>query len=187
MKLSIKKIRQSEFMAEHGILPIDIRDIRDKHLDPGDWWKEGATIYWSQEAADRVKAALFPHSEEPTTQTDEQDQEGYTGIQEPVETPLPLPEVPVGENPPEDIESVVSDSEHVELAEAETQAPVTSDILTVRVLKRARNYRYVYASLDGERIAVQCPKKGRKNIVGKNVSVSREIIDDGTPKYTLIP
>lgn len=67
------------------------------------------------------------------------------------------------------------------------EAPPADDILTVRVLKPALNQRYVYAALDGIRIPVLCPKKGRKNVVGKNVRVRREILPDGNPTYTLIP
>jgi len=203
MKLTISKVRQSDFMQEHGILPMDIREIREKHLELEDWWKEGATIFWAQDAAERVAALIRPPTLEeigatqhetdfgtvaiipncfPTTpQTDEQDQEGHAGIQEPVETPLPLPEVPDGEETCEDIELLGSVSAHAEVTEEETKAPVM-----VRILKRARNYRYVYASLNGERISVICPKKGRKNIVGKNVSVSCQVID-GAKQYTLIP
>jgi hypothetical protein len=176
------KIRQSDFMQDHNILPRDIRTIRDEHLLLADWWKEGATIYWTEEAAQRVAASL----EKPTPQTDEQDQEGHPGFQRQPETPLPLPEVPTGEEACADPEPVGIDPQLPAPAEEETEAPVKASTLTVRVLKRARNYRFVYASLDGERVSVLCPKKGRKNIVGKTVQVSREIIA-GEPQYTLIP
>lgn len=182
MKLTISKVRQSDFMQEHGIQPMEIREIREKHLEPGDWWKEGAAIFWSQAAAARVEAALFPS----TPQTDEQDEEGQPAIQGPIEAPVPLPEVPTWEETREDAEPVGSDPEPVATPEEKTQTPVTDEILTVRVLKRARNYRYVYASLDGERVSVLCPKKGRKNIVGKAVRVKRETIE-GATQYTLIP
>jgi hypothetical protein len=181
-KIMTNKIRQSDFMRDHNIPVNAIRAIRDEQLQPGEWWKEGATIYWTEEAAQRVAASL----EQPTPQTDEQDQEGQPGFQEQPEAPLPLPEVPTGADACADTESVGSDPQPPAPAEEEAQAPVKAATLTVRVLKRARNYRFVYASLDGERVSVLCPKKGRKNIVGKNVQVSRQIVA-GEPQYTLIP
>ena len=73
-----------------------------------------------------------------------------------------------------------------ETAEPEpiTETPSDSE-LTVRVLKRARNYRFVYADLDGERIAVMVPRNSRKNLVGKNIKVTRGT-DGGTTTYSMI-
>jgi hypothetical protein len=74
-----------------------------------------------------------------------------------------------------------SDTEAAGATEAQAEAP-----LIARVLKRARNYRFVYASLNGERIAVFCTRKGQRNIVGKNVRVEKSTIE-GETRYTLIP
>lgn len=199
----MSKIRQSEFMQIHGIFPTQIREIRDNHLLPSEWWKEGTTIYWDSAAADRVAIALNQPSPTPT---DEQDEEGQPGIQEPDPAQVPMPEVPIGTDSFTDTQSFGSGPEIAGPAETQAEAPLTwsessrqfpdapvesspsesPSILSVRVLKRARNYRFVYANCNGERISVMCPKKGRKNIVGKTIQVSCETID-GQTQYTMIP
>lgn len=63
--MTMTKIKQSDFMQKHGIKPTEIKAIRDRHLDPADWWKEGVVIYWSQDAADAVEAELFANGAKP--------------------------------------------------------------------------------------------------------------------------
>lgn len=57
---------------------------------------------------------------------------------------------------------------------------------TVRVIKEARNTRFVYANLNGERISVRCHPRNRSRIVGKTITVSIET-HDGLTKYTHKP
>jgi hypothetical protein len=56
---TMTKIKQANFMKKHGIKPNEIKAIRDQHLAPADWWKEGVVIYWSQDAVEAVEAELF--------------------------------------------------------------------------------------------------------------------------------
>ena len=107
-------------------------------------------------------------------------------------------------SPPEDIEDVksaIAESviEHRKYDTREdAEAAINTDfvappktakknILEARVLKRARNYRYVYAVLDGERIAVLVPRHTRKSLIGKTVKVARAKGADDVVTYTLIP
>ena len=61
------------------------------------------------------------------------------------------------------------------------------DTLQVRITRRARNYQFVYAGLDGLRIAVKVPKNMRESIIGKTVTVARSKDAQGTVIYTLVP
>lgn len=175
-----EKVSQRNVQIDASIPNLEIARIREKYLSDDEWWKEGTSIFWTVEAANRVKLALGRGTITPTAK-DEQNEEGQPEAEKPEETPLQVSEMPDGEAAQQDVELSSVDSEPVETPQA--QAETT---LTVRVLKRARNYRYVYASLDGERIPVFCPKKGRQNIVGKNVRVLKTVVD-GETKYTLMP
>lgn len=57
-------IKQSDFMREHGLKPENMKAIRDKHVPRDQWWKEGVVVYWSEQAARGVKAALFGKTEQ---------------------------------------------------------------------------------------------------------------------------
>jgi len=92
-----------------------------------------------------------------------------------------------------DSEPEAVEADQPAIAETCAEKPVKTakakrdDILEVRVLKRARNYRFVYASLDGERISVMVPGKARKILIGKTVKVIRGKDADGVVTYTHIP
>ena len=90
----------------------------------------------------------------------------------------------------EDVKSAIAESLAEPTPAPEFVAPVKTakkNIHAVRVLKRARNYRFVYADLDGERIAVEVPRNSRKSLIGKTVNVARATNADGETTYTLIP
>jgi hypothetical protein len=61
-----KKVRQSEAMERLKIHHTKITAIRDKFLTEDiDWWREGATIFWTQDAVDTVEAGLTGEQPEP--------------------------------------------------------------------------------------------------------------------------
>ena len=130
--MTMTKIKQSDFMKKHGIKPNEIKAIRDQHLAPADWWKEGVVIYWSQDAADAVESELFATA-------------GNSR-----------------EERPEPARAIVEQS------------------IEVRVMKLAKNPRFVYADRDGIRISVACHPKFSKRIVGKRVRVKISEIDGQT-------
>lgn len=145
-------IRQSEFAATHNLGPVEIKALRDEHLTADEWHTEGRAIFWTDAAAARVKALL------------------------------------IGANPPEErelgtapeIDSTIEESASAEEIPQETTELPTTPTLTARVTKNARNYLFVYADLNGERISVQCAKKKRKGILGKTINVRVETIDGET-------
>lgn len=52
MTATQNKVRQSELMARLKMLPGEIVKFRDANLSRDlHWWKEGTTIYWTEEAA----------------------------------------------------------------------------------------------------------------------------------------
>jgi len=59
------------------------------------------------------------------------------------------------------------------------------ETLTVRAVKIAKNAKFVYAGIDGDRIAVYCGKHA-KRVIGKNIEVRKETDSEGTTKYSLI-
>jgi hypothetical protein len=193
--MNTEKIRQSDVMAENGISAALICRVRDKYVTDAEWWKEGTLIYWTPEACARVRAALGKPTPQPsapinTIETDfgdihltgavSSDDSDSGGDSEVAGTPEVQAETTV-------ISLVSENSEGRTFAiNVPIYESTEPEILTARVLKRARNYRFVYASLDGERIAVLCPKKGQRNIVGKNVRVEKSTIE-GETRYTLIP
>lgn len=167
-------IHQSEFATIHKLTGPQVAALRKKHLTPEEWRKDGAAILWTDAAAARVEAIISSQ----TPQADEPDQEGQPEVQGLDQAPVPLPEVPDGEDAQPDIEPAGGSEESAGAAEAQAQTT-----LEVRVLKKARNYLYVYASLNGERIAVLCPRKSRKCLLGKTIQVTAETID-GETRYT---
>jgi hypothetical protein len=158
-----QKIRQSEFAEKHGLTSPQVVELRRLYLNEGtDFWSEGRAIFWSEDAATMVESLFSPS----------------TGIPTDPELP-PTAEMPEEMSMDSPTETVVPDEPTAENVPAEVP-------LTVRVTKRARNYAFVYAELNGERIAVKVGKKSRKNLVGKTVNVIRENVNDETT-YTLIP
>jgi hypothetical protein len=57
MNTTIPAIKQSEAAKLLGIAPADVREFREKHLKPDEWWKEGVPVVWSREAFDRIQQA----------------------------------------------------------------------------------------------------------------------------------
>lgn len=43
-----------DFMREHGVSPNHITKLRADNLTAEEWWTEGRTIWWRQDAAERV-------------------------------------------------------------------------------------------------------------------------------------
>jgi hypothetical protein len=66
-------------------------------------------------------------------------------------------------------------------------APVTNNSeIEVFIIGPARNPRFVYGDLDGNRIAIECPQKFSQKILKKKVNVSvRE--ENGEPYYSYNP
>lgn len=51
-------IKQAEIAEELGLRPSAVKGWRDKNLVRGeDWYKDGVTVYWTQEAAAAFRAA----------------------------------------------------------------------------------------------------------------------------------
>jgi len=63
---------------------------------------------------------------------------------------------------------------------------VVQEVLTVYVLKPCRNARYVYASLDGNRISVSVHQRQQKKLIRKNIRVRVEKEGDSV-RYIHIP
>lgn len=77
--------------------------------------------------------------------------------------------------------------EKIEAILAGGTTPATAlPIVSVRVLKPARNKRYVYADLDGNRISIICNPRQRDKIIKKTINVRVES-DGATKIYTHIP
>lgn len=177
MKLTQTRILQAKVCSTLGIDARFAKKFRERWLEPHEHWEENRLIYWTQEAADRIAGMLDGKPPTPAMYLPAETQAAAQPVLVPMEAPVEevIEETPAVEEEPPPAPVVI----------APPAAPA-DDILTVRVLKRARNYQYVYANLDGERIPVLCPKKGRKNIIGKNVRIKRAEVA-GATKYTLIP
>ena len=123
--MTATKTPQSEIIKALGIPPGKAKQLREKHglVRDIDWFKDGATIYWTSEAAAK---AGFAHEQT-----------------EPVIEPVP---------PSAEVE-----------------------FIAVRGLNLARNENFVYADLNGTRIAVLAGRKFAKRLAGKpfNVKVDR--------------
>ncbi len=145
-------IRQSEFAAIHNLSATEVKAVRDEHLSADEWRAEGRAIFWTNAAAERVKALL------------------------------------IGGNPPEEREFATTDEsessveESAVAQESPSEIQISATTITVRVTKTARNYLFVYADLNGERISVQCAKKSRKGLLGKTINVRAET-SDGETRY----
>lgn len=54
------KNKQANIANEYGLKASEVKDFRDNYLSiDADWWKEGTTIYWSDEAIDMLGEYLF--------------------------------------------------------------------------------------------------------------------------------
>ena len=123
----MSKIKQSDFMQAHGIKQPEIKAIRDEHIAPEDWWKEGVAIYWRKSAADALEAKMNSTKPAPSFET-----------------------------------------------------------LSVRVIQPAKNPRFVYADLNGNRIAVAVPQKLSSRLQGKMINVAALDMNGGIT-YTYQP
>ncbi len=189
--MTATKIRQSEFAEKHNLRPNEVADLRNSHLTAGEFWSEGRAIYWSPEAAARVEGLIrLPTLEEI----------GGKKIETDFGTVLLVPNFIGGAESFSIDEVAEPDPTYEEFQAAAEKAFAESapdftptentaedGLLQVRVTKRARNYRFVYANLDGERIAVMVPKNTRKSLIGKTVKVARAKGADDVVTYTLIP
>lgn len=54
-------VRQSDLAKELGLTPAEIKAERDK-LGPDDWWQVVRAIYWSEEAAGRLRGGKPPEA-----------------------------------------------------------------------------------------------------------------------------
>ena len=170
--MTTSHIHQSEFATLHKLTGPQVAALRKKHLTPEEWRKDGASILWTDEAAARVEALLlaentFPADSPPAENT------------EPETPPSWLP------NQKEKEKADAKDASPAESINAETIG-TKNLIVSARVLKKARNYLYVYAAIQSEntgeveRVAVFCSKKSRKGLLGKTINVRVETIEGET-------
>ena len=87
-------------------------------------------------------------------------------------------------NPDEVIDD--EDDIPVKRTPAKAKPEPMSKTITVRVLQVARNPRFVYAGLDGTRIAVAAPQKVAAKLAGKEIKVLATVGADETT-YTYQP
>ncbi len=162
--MNSNNIRQSEFQKIHKLTAVEVAELRRTHLtEQTDWHAEGRAIYWTNEAAERVAKVLASGEKPP---------EVAAMVTEEAQENTDISGVDTAPDAPAEVE-----------VEAEVATKSIPNKLTVRVLKRARNYNYVYADLEGERISVLIGKKSRKSIVGKKINVIATQID-GEFRYT---
>lgn len=62
------------------------------------------------------------------------------------------------------------------------QVEPAEEVIDVRITSPARNHRFVYGVLDGNRIAVQCAPRTRQRLIGKTIRV-RVLRDGGQTTY----
>lgn len=151
--MTTTQIRQNDFMMHNGILPVKIREIRDKYLKPHEWHKHGTSILWDAEAADRAARGM--------------------GLKWPK---------PINDDNKPALEPVAQESER-ETEPEPTPAPVaieeTDDgrTISLRVIGVANNPRFVYANLNGNKVSVACPSKYSRKLKGKTIKATTTIID----------
>ena len=57
--MTATKIKQSEFAETHNLKAPEVAKLRRDHLREGvDFWSEGRTIFWTEEAAEKISSIL---------------------------------------------------------------------------------------------------------------------------------
>jgi len=156
--MTATKIRQSEFAETHKLKPGEVKALRDKHLSEGvDFWSEGRAIFWSEEAAERIKIALMPAKIS-----------GFTRDPERARNPG------------------LGSAVHNEDGSRTITINIGNPNLSAFVLKPCKNKRFVYASLNDERITVAINPRQQQKILRKKINVLAEK-DGDTIRYTHVP
>ena len=211
-------IRQSEFADKHGLLPGEMKDLRNQWLKEGHGFKSiGRPIFLTPNAVKVLEAALAtPETDE--TQTDPVEKIERFDCGDPVpssyEGPEWSPEIeirpapktffePQGEDAAHEVAAALAaarakHSAHLTTAaqqadtlpEPEDEQPLeaaeTPENFSALVLKVCKNKRFVYASFQGQKIAVQVHPRNQQKVIRKNIRVRAEKEGD-TTRYIHVP
>lgn len=135
-------IKQKEIMEEVGLTSPEIKAWRDANLIEGtDFEKRGVSYYWTNEAYLHYIQNEHPQLLEGCRFGEAKE------IEEPEAAPEPEPEP-------------------IEEVKEETQSPVE-----VKVLKAARNGKFIYGGLNGVKIPIRVQPKHQKRYIGKTIKV----------------
>ena len=191
-------IRQSEFAAKHGLKPPAVAKLRRDHLEEGKhFWSEGRTIYWTDEAVAMIEEKLRPLTPEERAQQGIAMRSGISNFtraegvdrapativhnEDGSRTIELLPAPVLNDIKDEDDAFLIADSKMREIYKA-----TLPETVKAYVLKPCRNKRFVYASLNNERITVSVHPRQQQRIQKKTINVLVEK-DGDTLRYTHLP
>jgi hypothetical protein len=204
-------IRQSEFAEKHGLFPGEMKDLRNKWLkEDHDFKAIGRPIFLTKNAVTVLEAALATH------ETDETQTAPEASLPDSFPHPdFPSGNVsvvygnpvsifqPTGADPAAEVSAALiharqKHSTHLTTA-AEQSEPLpepedekdlppveTPENFSAFVLKPCRNARFVYASYNGEQIAVSVHPRHQKKIIRKGIRVRAEK-EGETTRYFHVP
>jgi hypothetical protein len=140
----MKTYRQLDFKHAHGLTSSEMKHLRDTVLTPKQWWKQGPSILWRQDAQDALEAAVAGN------------------------TPSIAPECPTIDQT-QDLDTVPTKTPQSDPEPSSRK--VERDSIQVTVVGIAKNPKFVYVNLHGRRVPIRVGVKAARRLSGKKINV----------------